>query len=652
MSNSSRHSGPGGALPHAGGGEPPPWKGTVCQKGKVYAGQYRVEELLGEGGMGEVYLVQHLTLHAKFALKVLRPTYRIRDDIVARFRAESRALWELNHPNFVKVHHAGDDPEIGPYIVMEVLWGGTLAELYQHLGQLAIHQALPILIEAADTADAMHALGIIHRDLKPENIFVVRHEDKSRTIKLLDLGAAKITKYGQPATAENRTIGTGKYMSPEHIKCLPLSAASDIYSLGHIGYEILAGRHAFGAHHPTKPTHFDYQMWHLNADIEPLSDVLPGCPQDLWAVLAQAMAKKPEERFQSMAAFANAMREVLRRYLVARAKGGTEQMSMPRPDDADTIEQVLSSFAPTRPSSSTHPSGERERVVPTPTVLSATEEARTARKPVAEKTLEATPPSGGRGTQRMADAPARPELVAELVMIEGPTPGQPYPLPRGTFVVGREPVVDVYVNDASLSSRHGRVVVHPTGVIEVFDEQSLNGTRVNEVPTAYAVVKHGDRVRFGRVLFELRYLDPQRLSFPNQHTVRIEPPSARPFSQAPPAQALPVQGSDWAAAPVAPIAPPATQRTSPAYLHPTPPMGQSPVLAPPTLRAPPASRPPAKSSGGVVVLLVVVVLGALAGGAMLARSAGYLGLLPFRVVPSRAPTLPAEIKSTPRAWEV
>lgn len=326
--------------------------GQVCEVNRVYAGQYLVHGQLGQGGMGEVYLVTHQMLKADFALKVLRPAFRSRPDIVTRFRAECRALWELSHPSFVKVHHAGDDPEIGPYIVMEVLKGITLQQLIARNERLSVRRALPIAIEIAKAADAMHELGIIHRDLKPENIFMPsgsgeRGEPASKTlrVKLLDLGVAKIAKYGDPATAEHNSIGTGRYMSPEHIQCKPLGPPSDVYSLAHIVFEMLTGQHAFGQHNKN-PTHYDFQIWHVNAKPHPLIGRLSTAPAELSDALMQAMAKDPAHRFQSMKAFAAALEESLRRVEVP-ARGGTAlmQQEMSQESSKDQIVAMIREVA-------------------------------------------------------------------------------------------------------------------------------------------------------------------------------------------------------------------------------------------------------------------------------------------------------------------
>jgi len=498
----------------------------VCAVGRVYAGQYLVKGLLGEGGMGEVYLVEHQTLKAELALKVLKPLYRIRDDIVTRFRAESRALWELKHPNFVQVHHAGDDPEIGPYMLMEVLSGKTLAQLLHGMGRVQVERALTIAIEVADTAEAMHTLGIIHRDLKPENIFIARNPSVNvkRLVKLLDLGAAKIAKYGQPATAENRTIGTGRYMSPEHILGRGLSARSDIYALGHIAYEMLAGKHAFGQDHPGQPTHYEYQMWHCNAEPTPLTQAFPDCPEPVWAVIRQAMARAPEHRFESMAAFASALRNVLQQCRVAGVRGGTAKMELPGPATERELDDFLSSPSADGAWSGLAPSGTQSRHG------TVTADVSTKKDPISRGMVIAATGGAGKGTQRLDATGPRPELIGHLVTEVGPIPGHRYALARGTYAVGRDVAVDLYLNDPSLSARHAKIVVHPTGIIELSDEGSTNGTFVNEKPITFAVLKNGDAVRFGTVRLRISYVDASRLSFAPDGTVRVE--SAHDFAPA------------------------------------------------------------------------------------------------------------------------
>ncbi|MFO0554979.1 MAG: FHA domain-containing serine/threonine-protein kinase [Polyangiaceae bacterium] len=631
---------------------------AICVPGMVVAGQYTVRGLLGEGGMGEVYLVEHRTLRAEFALKILKPAFRRRPDIVQRFQDEGRALWELKHPNFVQVHHAGDDPQIGPFIAMEVLRGKTLAQLLHVMGKLSIEHALPIAIEVAETAQAMHEQGILHRDLKPENIFLTVRERTSgmgRGVKLLDLGAAKIAKYGGPATEENRTIGTGKYMSPEHIRCKPLTPASDVYALAHIVFEMIAGTHCFGAAHPN-PSHYDFQIWHLNADPDSLVSRLPNAPAELSTILAKGMAKLPAERYESMAAFATALRETLRNYLVAKAAGATSRLSSPPSIEAKTIEDVLSSKSPdgrwSMPSFGAQ-SGVQPAAI---TAQGATTEADTTKDPL--------PPGEGEptNTRRLPDA-ARPSAVARLVVQKGPTPGHSYALAPQTYVVGRQADVDIYINDDSLSAHHARVVVHPSGITEVHDEGSTNGLAVNDKPIPYAVLKHGDILRLGAVTLEFLLEDHERHeASPFGGTMRMESPIPRaPQAGAPdirtmmsvvtaPGQsAAPAVAAALAASPgsrgtarmnAVLAQPPAPTPTTPhaplnfgdapsfgtqpmhytpqapvRTIEPTPPMGTASV------RLPQQARP--RRLRWVVLAVVVGCL--LIGGVALARQQGWLG---------------------------
>ncbi|NUP09221.1 MAG: protein kinase [Polyangiaceae bacterium] len=611
-------------------------KGVVCEAGRVYAGQYLVRGLLGYGGMGEVYLVEHQILKADFALKVLRPSYRIRPDIVQRFRAESRALWELSHPNFVQVHHAGDDPEIGPYIAMEVLRGKTLAQLIETKGKLSIEDALPIAIDIADAAQAMHEAGIIHRDLKPDNIFVTTRDnkDKRRCIKLLDLGAAKIAKYGGPATAENRTIGTGKYMSPEHIRCKPLGPTSDIYALGHIVYEMVAGKHAFGAHHPN-PTHFDYQLWHLNAKPDPLDERMPGSPNDLSEALTQAMAKDPAHRFQTMSAFASALREVLRRHSVGKAKGGTEQMKLDA-GDARTIEDILSSESPDGQWSFVDPNAPKKKTGTETAVVGTTKD------PVSKGLVLGAAAAAAAGNTR-ASAPniddAGGKVVAFLVATSGADSGRRLDMQARTYVIGTDASCNAPLADPSVAAKHARIVVNPTAIIELHDDAS-GRTFVNDRAVPYAVLKHGDRLRFGAVSFDFHLMDPTRHGFGSHGTMRIDGPSSKPQSQK--TQASSPDGALRSTSPPT-TAPPTTGRNLSATVNsddekpkrkplaPTPPMGVEarpwtpPVASPPAAPAP-ASQPRRSRTMMVAVALVVVacvILGVVAA----LRLANVLGSL-------------------------
>jgi serine/threonine protein kinase len=263
--------------------------------------------------MGEVYAVVHRTLRAELALKVLRPEHRGDPSILARFRAEGRALWELAHPGFVRVHHAGDDPAVGPYLVLERLAGRSLADVLVAVGRLTPDDAIRVARAVAEAAHAMHERGMIHRDLKPSNVFLTRGEGGARGVKLLDLGAAKIPKYGDPATAPGHALGTLRYMSPEQLRAEPVGPAADVYALGHVLFEAVAGRHAFGADRdePTQPAQI--VAWHRGPPPPRLDALVPSVPPALAALVASALAPEPLQRPASMAVVAARLAALLGR---------------------------------------------------------------------------------------------------------------------------------------------------------------------------------------------------------------------------------------------------------------------------------------------------------------------------------------------------
>jgi serine/threonine-protein kinase len=289
--------------------EPPALKtGDVC-------GGYVIDELLASGGMAQVYRAHHEMMRRVVAVKVLSERYRGRPDIRTRTISEARALAEIDHANVVRILHAGEDDKFGPYIVMELLEGKTLRQLMRWGGPMPLLQGLTYGIEIADATDALHRLGIIHRDLKPDNVFVTK---EPRILKLLDLGAAKVEKYGNRTTGNFQTIGTAAYMSPEHLDAKKITAASDVYSLGHVIFEMIAGDHAFLVHDAGAPTPENFARWQRFATPERLNKVVPAASERTARALAQALEKDPDRRFPTMKAFADALRAAFRDELAAR----------------------------------------------------------------------------------------------------------------------------------------------------------------------------------------------------------------------------------------------------------------------------------------------------------------------------------------------
>ncbi len=209
--------------------------------GSVFAGRYEILRCLGQGGMGAVYEVVHRETRRRAALKVLLPVLVSDDDARARFAQEACITAELDSPHLVENFDAGVDGESKcPFIVMELLRGESLGERLSRRERLAAHEAVEVLRQVAVALTATHGRGIIHRDLKPDNIFLTRRDDGSHRVKVLDFGIAKVLE--QAGLSRNTVnIGTPLYMAPEQIDGARLSAATDLFALAHIAFELLTG---------------------------------------------------------------------------------------------------------------------------------------------------------------------------------------------------------------------------------------------------------------------------------------------------------------------------------------------------------------------------------------------------------------------------
>jgi serine/threonine-protein kinase len=225
----------------------------VVREGEILAGKYQVERVLGVGGMGVVVAAHHIGLNTKVAIKFLLPEMLKSKDIVARFAREAQAAVRITSEHVARVHDVGTLETGAPYMVMEYLEGGDLAAWLQQRGPLPVEQAVEFVLQACVAVAEAHGLGIVHRDLKPANLFCVRRADGRLSIKVLDFGISKVTDVGlgpaTPGAAVTRTtamLGTPLYMSPEHMQSSKSAdAQSDIWSLGVILFELLAGRVPF-----------------------------------------------------------------------------------------------------------------------------------------------------------------------------------------------------------------------------------------------------------------------------------------------------------------------------------------------------------------------------------------------------------------------
>jgi hypothetical protein len=284
--------------------------------GRIVDGRYEVLSVIGEGGMGTVYETRHTTLGRRFAMKVLRRDIAD-EEHVTRFIREAKAAAAIGHPNIVAVSDFGElasSPPDGappvPYFVMEYLTGISLAALLRAEKTLAPVRAAEIALQCAAGLAAAHAAGVIHRDLKPDNVFLTRSGDRE-LVKLLDFGVAKMSGTGR-LTRAGMVFGTPHYMSPEQAAGQSVDHRADVYALGIILYEALAGRVPFEA-----DTYMGVLTKHMFATPEPIDRVAPDASKlgALGPLTMRCLAKSPQDRFASMA-------EVVAAIELALADGG------------------------------------------------------------------------------------------------------------------------------------------------------------------------------------------------------------------------------------------------------------------------------------------------------------------------------------------
>jgi len=288
-------------------------------------GHYRILSLLGVGGVGEVYLAEDTKLGRKIALKLLPVDFSRDRDRVRRFQQEARAASALNHPYIVTIHETGEF-EDRHFIATEFIEGETLRQRMRRTA-LNLSETLDVAIQVAGALGAAHKAGIVHRDIKPENIML----RPDGYVKVLDFGLAKLAEQStdagrgsdgsnESATTPGLLMGTVKYMSPEQARALSLDARSDIFSLGVVIYEMLAGRPPFeGA------TNSDVIAALLKEQPAPLSKYVPELPIELENIVSKALAKNRAERYETINDLLGALTELKRKLEVEKTLGTTKR---------------------------------------------------------------------------------------------------------------------------------------------------------------------------------------------------------------------------------------------------------------------------------------------------------------------------------------
>ena len=251
--------------------------------------RYKLGEMIGTGGMADVYIAQDTRLARQVAVKVLRSDLARDPSFVARFRKEALAAAGLNHPGIVAVYDSGEEP--APYIVMELVSGHTLRDLIHRGERVPLKRALEIGEGILAALEYSHERGIVHRDIKPANIMITDQGD----VKVMDFGIARaLADLGATLTSTWNIVGTAQYLSPEQALGEVADLRSDIYSTGCLLYEVLTGKPPFTG---DTPVSIAYQ--HVSGVLIAPSAIQPDLPEGVDVILAVALAKKPENRYQS-----------------------------------------------------------------------------------------------------------------------------------------------------------------------------------------------------------------------------------------------------------------------------------------------------------------------------------------------------------------
>jgi len=275
--------------------------------GRLIDGRYRILELIGEGGMGAVYRAIHTLMDKELAVKVLLPEYTAMPGLAKRFQQEAQSASRLDHPGIIQVFDFGETEDGLLYLVMAHLQGRSLTEVITKEAPLSTPRATALGRQICEALAHAHSQGVVHRDLKPDNVMLISKDGSPEQVKLLDFGIAKITQ-GEGAasglTEVGAIFGTPEYLSPEQAAGDPVDHRTDLYSLGVILYEMLSGRKLFSA-----DTNMKYLHAHMHTAPRPLTTLVPqvGLSPQLDQVVLRALAKNPNERFQSAVELINAL---------------------------------------------------------------------------------------------------------------------------------------------------------------------------------------------------------------------------------------------------------------------------------------------------------------------------------------------------------
>src|SRR4051812_6086079 len=449
-------------------------------------GGYRIVNLLGQGGMGVVYLADNVRSGQRVALKLLTPDLARSSGFRERFVREAGYASSLRHPNVLEVYDAGEQDGV-LYIAMQYVEGEDLKALLSREGRLDARRAVGILGQVASALDAAHSTGVLHRDIKPGNVMIAAGQPEH--CYLTDFGLSKNPSADSIAlTAQGEFVGTIDYTAPELVLGKDADSRLDVYSLGCLFYECLVG-------HPPFPKERDVEVLYAHIQDPPprVSAARPDLPPALDDVIVKAMAKKPEDRFPSCSAFIDAARTIVGEPAPASGPPPPPPVGIPVPPAAAGGPPPPPP-APGPPPAADPPPPPGAGVVAGPS------------DPTPAPHRKVAPPGAATDAPPPHDAP--PKAIA-LRVTDGPAAGSVLPVGDDELLIGRQaPGPGKLGNDIEISRRHARVTRESNGQFLIEDLGSTNGTYVNgERILGAQILKPGDEVELGDTKLRVEALD-------------------------------------------------------------------------------------------------------------------------------------------------